>query len=44
MIDKNVYYKSSILFIKRIRDFIIIKKAFIVRSNLNIVLREFIFA
>ena len=39
-VDKNVYYRSSILFVKRIRDLAIIKRATVVRSNLNTILKN----
>lgn len=38
-VGKNVYYRSPILFVKRIRDLATVKGAAVVRSNLNTALR-----
>ena len=43
IVNKNVYYKNSILFIEKIRDLITIKKVQTVKINLNIVLKSVIF-
>ena len=44
LIEKKLYYRSIILFIKRIEDFVIIKKYKLVRANLNTYLRKIILA
>ena len=43
-VKKNVYYRSVILFVKRIYDLIAIKGEAVVRINVNICFRGFAFA
>lgn len=40
IVEKDMYYRNLIFFVKRIRDFVIIKKTIFVRNNLNIVLKN----
>ena len=40
MIDKNLYFRSIILFIKRIKNLTTIKGDTLIRNNLNISLRK----
>ena len=40
LIEKKLYYRNIILFIKRIKDLVIIKRYELVRANLNTYLRK----
>ena len=40
MINKDLYFKSIILFVKRIKDIVIIKNNTLIKINLNINLRD----
>ena len=40
LVEKKLYYRNIILFIKRIEDLVIIKKYELVRANLNTYLRK----
>ena len=42
LVKKKLYYRNIILFIKRIRDLVIIKRYKLVRANLNTCLRKII--
>ena len=40
LVGKKLYYRNIILFIKRIKDLVIIKRYELVRANLNTYLRK----
>ena len=40
LVGKKLYYRNIILFIKRIKDLVIIKKYELIRANLNTYLRK----
>ena len=42
LVEKKLYYRNIILFIKRIKDFVTIKGYELVRANLNTYLRKII--
>ena len=42
LVEKKLYYRNIILFIKRIKDFVIIKRYELIRANLNTYLRKII--
>ena len=42
LVGKKLYYRNIILFIKRIKDFVIIKRYELVRANFNTCLRKII--
>ena len=44
LIEKKLYYRNIILFIKKIKDLVIIKRYELIRANLNTYLRKIILA